>query len=108
MADHNDPRNITLIWSNQTPEHTVLPHVFEKLAVGLSGLRVVHVMTRAAEFEGELGRLDRPMLKRLLSDCSRTAAVFVCGPDQMMTAVRSFAVSLGFERRRIFMERFSL
>ena len=108
MADHNDPRKITLIWSNQTPDHIVLPHVFEKLAAQLKELRILHVMTRAAEYTGEQGRLDRPMLERLLSECGRTAAVFVCGPDQMMKAVRSFLVSLGFDRRRVFMERFSL
>ena len=108
MADHNDPRKITLIWSNQTPDHIVLPHVFEKLAAQLKELRILHVMTRAAEYTGEQGRLDRPMLEKLLSECGRTAAVFVCGPDQMMKAVRSFLVSLGFERRVVFMESFSL
>ena len=108
LADHNDPRKITLIWSNQTPEHIVLPNVFEKLPTQLNGLRIVHLMTRTAEYIGQQGRLDRLMLKRLLSDCSRTAAVFVCGPDQMMKTVRSFLVSLGFERRMVFMERFSL
>ncbi|MBT8366435.1 MAG: ferric reductase-like transmembrane domain-containing protein [Deltaproteobacteria bacterium] len=108
MADHNEPRSITLIWSNQSPEHIVLPYVFEKLAARLNRLRVVHVMTRTAEYTGEQGRLDRPALKRLLSDCSRTAAVFVCGSDQMMKAVRSWLVSLGFERRMVFMEHFNL
>ena len=108
MADDDDQRKITLIWSNQTPEHIVLPRAFEKLTVRLKGLRIEHVMTRALEYTGEQGRLDRPRLKRLLSDCSRTAAVFVCGPDQMMKAVRHGLVSLGFERRMVFMERFSL
>ncbi len=108
MADHDDQRKITLIWSNQTPEHIVLPRAFEKLTVRLKGLRIEHVMTRALEYTGQQGRLDRPRLKRLLSDCSRTAAVFVCGPDQMMKAVRHGLVSLGFERRMVFMERFSL
>ena len=108
MADRDDPRKITLIWSNQSPAHIALPHVFEKLAVQLKGLRIVHVITQAPEYEGEQGRLDRSMLKRLLSDCSRTASVFVCGPDQMMKAVRSFLVTLGFERQKVFMERFSL
>jgi len=108
MADYDDPRKITLIWSNQTPDHIVLSHAFENLTEQLKGLRIVHVLTRAHEYSGEKGRLDRPRLKRLLADCSTAAAVFVCGPDQMMKAVRSFLVSLGFERRMIFMERFSL
>ena len=108
MADSGDQRKITLLWSNQTPDHIVLPDVFEKLAAQLKGLRILHVMTRAPEYNGEQGRLDRPKLKRLLSNCSRSAAVFVCGPDQMMKAVRTSVVSLGFQRHMIFMERFSL
>jgi predicted ferric reductase len=108
MADRNDPRTITLLWSNQTPDHIVLPDVFENLAAELKGLRIVHVMTRAPEYNGEQGRLDGPKLKGLLADCSRSAAVLVCGPDQMMKAVRTSLVSLGFQRQLIFMERFSL
>ena len=108
MADHNNPRSITLLWSNQTNEHIVLPDVFENLTMQLKGLCIVHVLTREPEYSGEKGRLDRPRLERLLSDCSRSAAVFVCGPEQMMKAVRTSLLSLGFQRRLIFMERFSL
>jgi predicted ferric reductase len=108
MAGSENQRKITLLWSNQTPDHIVIPDAFEKLAAQLKGLRIVYVMTRAPEYNGERGRLDRPKLKRLLSDCSRLAAVFVCGPDQMMKDVHTHLVSLGFLRRMIFMERFSL
>lgn len=108
MADSGDQRKLTLLWSNQTPDHIVLPDAFEKLAAQLKGLRILHVMTRASENSGERRRLDRPKLKRLLSDCSRSAAVLVCGPDQMMTDVYLWLVSLGFQRRMIFIERFSL
>ena len=108
MADQNDQRKITLIWSNQTPDYIILPHEFENLAALLKGLRIVHVLTRAPEYNGEQGHLDRPQLKRLLSNCSRSSAVFVCGPAQMMEDVHSRLVSLGFQRQMIFMERFSL
>lgn len=108
MAQQDDRRKMTLIWSNQTPDHIVLPDAFKNLAAQLKGLRIVHVMTRANQYSGEQGRLDRPKLKRLLSDCSRSAAVFICGPDQMMKDIHTELVSLGFKRRMIFMERFSL
>lgn len=108
MADHNDQRKITLIWSNQTPNNIILPHEFENLAGLLKGLRIVHVLTRAPEYSGEQGHLDRPKLKRHLSNCSPSSAVFVCGPAQMMQDVYSRLVSLGFQRQMIFMERFSL
>jgi predicted ferric reductase len=108
MAETEDQRKITLLWSNQTPDHIVLPGAFEKLAAQLKGLHIVHVMTRASGYSGERGRLERSMLKRLLSGCSRSAAILVCGPDEMMKDIRSHLVSLGFQRRMIFMERFCL
>jgi predicted ferric reductase len=108
MADHKDQRKIMLIWSNQTRKHIILPDEFQNLAVQLKSLRMVHVLTRDSEFNGEKGRLDRPKLKRLLLDCSRSAAIFICGPNQMMKEVHRSLVSLRFPRRSIFMERFNL
>ena len=108
MAEIDDQRNITLIWSNQTPDHIVLPDAFENLAAQLKRLHIVHVMTRASQYSGERGRLDQSKLKRLLSGCSRSAGVLVCGPDEMMKDVHPHLLSLGFQRRMIFMERFSL
>lgn len=108
MADHQDPRKITLIWINKTRKHIIYPHEFQNLEAQLNGLRILHVLTRDPEFNGEKGRLDRPRLKRMILDCSPSAAIFVCGPDQMMKDVSNTLVSLGFSRRMIFMERFSL
>ncbi|MGD2099752.1 MAG: ferredoxin reductase family protein [Desulfobacterales bacterium] len=108
MAGCKDQRKISLIWSNKNPDHIILPKAFEDLAAQLKGLHVVHVMTRAPEYSGEKGRLDRPKLKRLLSDCSRSAAVFVCGPDQMTKDIHASLLSLGFQQKMIFIERFSL
>jgi predicted ferric reductase len=108
MADDNDQRRITLIWSNQTRKHIICPDDFQNLEAQLKGLRIFHVLTRDPEFSGEKGRLDRPKLKRLLSDCSRSSAIFVCGPNRMMKKVHHCLVPLGFSRRMIFMERFSL
>ncbi len=108
MADNQDPRKITLIWSNKTRKHIILPHEFENLAAQLNGLRILHVLTRDPESAGEKGRLNRPRLKKLISDCSLSSAIFVCGPDQMMKDVTAFLVSLGFSRRMIYMEQFRL
>jgi predicted ferric reductase len=108
MAEYNDQRKITLIWSNQTRKHIILPAEFQNLGAQLKGLRIVHVLTRDPEFSGEKKRLDRLRLKRLLSDCSRSAAVFICGPHRMMKEVYQSLLSLRFRRRFIFIERFSL
>ena len=108
MADRQDPRKITLIWSNKTRKHIILPHEFQGLKAQLKRLCILHVLTRDPEFEGEKGRLDRFRLKRLIADCSHSAAIFVCGPDQMMKDIFKSLVALGFSKRMIFMEQFSL
>ena len=108
MADHDDQRKITLIWSNRTPKNIFFPNEFQNLAAQLKSLRIVYILTRAPEYTGEKGRLDRPKLERILSDCSTSSAIFVCGPDRMMREVCNALISIGFRRRMIFMERFSL
>jgi NAD(P)H-flavin reductase len=108
MADRKDQRKITLIWSNQTRKHIIMQHEFRNLEAKLKGLRIFYILTRDPEYRGEKGRLDRLKLKRLISDCSNSSAVFVCGPDQMMKEICGFLSSLGYPRRMIFTERFSL
>ena len=108
MADHNDQRKITLIWSNKTQKHVILPREFQNLHVRLNGLRIFHVLTRDPEYTGEQGRLDEQKLKRLISDCNISSAIFVCGPDQMMKEVRNSLLSLGFPNHMILIEQFSL
>ena len=108
MADCNDQRKITLIWSNQTRKRIIFPDEFQSLEAQLKGLRIFHVLTRDPEFRGETGRLDQHKLKMLLSDCSLSSAIFVCGPHQMMKEVRRCLVCLNFSKRLIFVERFSV
>ena len=108
MADHGDRRKITLIWSNRSQRHIVYPQELAELSTHLEGLHIHHILTRDPDSEAEKARLDRPKLERLLADCRRSSAVFICGPDRMMKKVYDCLVLLGFSRRRIFMERFSL
>jgi ferredoxin-NADP reductase len=108
MADCNDRRGITLIWSNQTTGRVIFPHEFRNLSAQLKGLRILHILTREPEYRREKERLDQPTLKRLLSGCSFSSAVFICGPAQMIKDVRSHLVSIGFQKHMIFTERFSL
>ena len=108
MADCGDQRKITLIWSNQTRKHIIHPDEFQLLEAQLKGLRIFHFLTRDPDYSDDKGRLDWIKLKRLLSDCSNSSAIFLCGPDQMMKDIYSALVSLGFSRRQIFRERFIL
>ncbi|MFZ2632456.1 MAG: ferredoxin reductase family protein [Desulfosalsimonadaceae bacterium] len=109
MADKGDPRKITLIWSNRTREHIIFPDEFKALESRLRGLAVTYVITEAQDAGPESGRLDQSALQRLLSGSGRRSAmVFVCGPPQMMFDITKALVRMGFLRRSIFTERFSL
>jgi predicted ferric reductase len=108
LADTGDQRNVTLVWSNRTREHIVFSDEFALLGKSLPGLRVIHVLTEDPASNEEKGRLDQARLEKLLSGCSRQSAIFVCGPPQMMKDICKALVRIGFSRRWIFTERFSL
>jgi predicted ferric reductase len=108
MADVNDDRKITLIWSNRTRKHIVYPDEFSALEERLAGLSIIHLLTREPEHDGEKGRLDEAKFERLLSSCSKQSTVFTCGPPAMMKDTYWALRRIGFPRRSIIMERFSL
>ncbi|MFO7800981.1 MAG: FAD-binding oxidoreductase [Desulfovermiculus sp.] len=104
IADTQDTRPITLIWSNKTPQHIIHPQEIHTLQAQLPQLRICHVFT--AQPEGQ--RLDKARLAELLDGCSLQAAVFVCGPPKMMNSMQKALKGIGYPRRALFMERFSL
>ena len=108
LSDMKDHRRVTLVWSNRTRKQVVYPEEFMDLEKRLPGLKVIHVFTREPEYEGEKGRLNKERLERLLSGCTRDSIVLVCGPPQMMTEVKRTLADLGFPRRAIWSERFTL
>ena len=108
MADHGDPRPVTLIWGNRSRDHVVFADEMDDLAAKLTGLRIIPIFTRNAESGERSGRLDRQSLEIMLSGCSRRSAIFLCGPPQMMIQVRTDLQTLGFPARSIFSEAFGL
>ena len=104
MADTQDTRPITLIWSNKTPQHIIHAQEIHTLHTQLPKLQIFHLFT--AEPGGQ--RLDQARLAQLLDGCSLQAAVFVCGPPKMMNSMHKALKGIGYPRRSLFMERFSL
>ena len=66
------------------------------------------ILSQAATSENgcERGRIDRPLLERLVPDALEREA-FVCGPPTMMTGVVSALRALGVSGSRIHYERFA-
>ncbi len=110
LADTGDPRKIKLIWSNRTRKHIILADEFDSFEKNLPNLRIIHVLTDgpAGNKKNKKLKLDQSGLERLLSDCSKVSAVFVCGPPLMMKDIGKALIRIGFSRRFIFTEKFSL
>ncbi len=108
MVDRGDTRKVTLVWSNKTEADILCREELEAIEAKLTNLAIHHVLTRQEDFQGPTGRLDTPMLKDLLSECSRDATVFVCGPPPMMDAVCKALKGIGFRAHRIHTEKFSI
>jgi predicted ferric reductase len=106
MVDHGDSRSVTLIWSNRSKANTVFSDEMDALSAKLTGLRMIPIFTRSEAGEKRTGRLDQKSLENLLRSCRRDAAVFLCGPPQMMRQVKSDLKSLGFSARSIYSEAF--
>ena len=108
IADVEYRRTVKLIWSNKTCKDIFCGQELNAMRQKMDGLTVHHVLTGQPGYKGLTGRLDAAMLARLLKGCSRTARVFVCGPQPMMIAVSHILKELGFKSGSISTERFSL
>ena len=108
MADVNDARKTTLIWSNRTEADILCREELETIGARLPKCTIHHVLTDQKEFKGRTGRLNETMLEEILLESSRDAAVFVCGPPPMMDSICKALKNIGFKGRHIHTERFSI
>jgi predicted ferric reductase len=108
LADNDSERAVTLLCANRTEADIVFREELDRLAAGMSGFRVVHVLSRQDEWAGEKGHIDAALLKRVLTARERAAHVFLCGPRPMMRSVRKALRRVGVPRARVHTETFTL
>jgi len=108
LAEAGDKRPVTLICANRTQRDILFRDELEAMTETLPQLVVHHVLSNEPGHRGLTGYVDRALLERILSDTDCSARVFLCGPPPMMTLVADALRKLGFPRRRIHTERFSL
>jgi predicted ferric reductase len=108
MADNDETRRVTLIWSNRTNKDLVFADEFVELERRLHGLKIIYVFTRQSDSTETGGRLNQDSLDGLLIGCRRDVPVFVCGPLKMMDDVQRWIVNIGFSQGLILTEDFSL
>ncbi len=95
-----------LIYSNRNPVETVLHDELTSLSEQ-HGFKIIDVYAETDVPGAERGRLDQPMLARLVPDIA-DRDIFLCGPPPMMIALRNAMVELGVHKKQIHFERFAL
>ena len=108
MADTEEARKITLIWTNRTDRHLLYEDELDKLQNSLPGFHLINIFTRESTTGVESRRLNQIQLQTLVKDCDRRAAVFLCGPSPLMRSVLTWLPKIGFSRKNIHWEKFSL
>ncbi|MHA2389854.1 MAG: ferredoxin reductase family protein [Candidatus Hodarchaeales archaeon] len=108
MADRDNRKKVTLIWSNRTEDEVAYSDEFTALKRELEGLDITYLFTRQTRDPHRGGRLNQKKLENILAEHYRKMPVFICGPPAMMEAVRNDMVHIGFLKRLIFTEEFQL
>ena len=106
MADRQDQRAITLIWSNRSRDHMVYPDELEEFGKKLTGFRSVLIFTGVSDEWLSTEGLNLEKLQSILKGCSNNASIFLCGPEQMMVQVKNDLKRIGFGPRSIHTETF--
>ncbi|MEN1970416.1 FAD-dependent oxidoreductase [Lentibacillus sp. N15] len=100
--------DITLLFSNKTPEDAPFQSDFEEMAEKNPNFTFVPVMTRVDEdiWSGENGHIDADMLKRHVSDVSKPI-YYLAGPADMVQAMQKMLIEAGANEDNIRAEEFS-
>jgi predicted ferric reductase len=107
LADRRNEQPLLLIYGSKTWEDVIFRDELEELKQRLN-LSVVHVIRSPSEgWEGERGRISKPMLERLLPGDRNSRDYFICGPDAMMDTVERALTELGVSLAYIHSERYN-
>jgi len=98
---------VTLFWVNGSEMNLCFREELKQIQEALPHLRVVLVMTRQDDWEGEKGRLDADIIEKHL-DTLEHKDFFVCGPVEMNRAVIALLKKMNVPSSRIHSELFSL
>ena len=108
LSDNNDQRRITLLWSNRSAAYEFDRDELEAIGDRLPNFTYISIFTDKAEPRGMFGRLNVDRLKSLLTESSKDALIFLCGPPSMIRQVRRHLVAMGFSSNAVKKELFGL
>lgn len=97
---------VILLYANKTFTKAVFKDELAQLAKHYD-LEVIYICSKDPQFKGESGHIDSEKIKRLVNDVQQRD-VYICGPVQMMTAVRGELRALGVPNDQVHFEEFAL
>ena len=107
-TDEKLPLEITVLYSNKTPEELVYFSELNQLQKKNPNLKVVHTITRPEEskkkWTGRTGRIDEAMLREFSQP---DAIYYVCGPPAMVQTLKMMILSIGVKEGNIRSEEFT-
>jgi predicted ferric reductase len=101
-------KTVTLLYANRTAAGIVFRKELEALARSYPDrFTLHHILSDDPAWKGERGRLDQPLLEKLVPDLA-DRDVYLCGPKPMLKSLTILVRRMGVPRRRLFWEKFSL
>ncbi|PSB62585.1 oxidoreductase [Chroococcidiopsis cubana CCALA 043] len=108
LADRNDERPLTLIYSSKTREDITYREEIEALKDRLD-LTVIHVLREPPDnWSGESGYVDKELLKRYIPKRPATRNYFICAAPKMMDQVEQALHDLDVPVTHVHMEHYNL
>ncbi len=107
LRDRGDRRPCLLLYAANDFSRVVFRDDFAALEQQID-LKVVYVLEQPnGDYDGERGRIDRPMLERHLPLARQHFQFLICGPNPMMDSVERLLSDLGIADDRVHSERFN-
>ena len=113
LTDRRWPGRIHLVLASKTRADVIFAAELADLAGRFPNLHVCHTLTRDSSsggeagegWKGERGRISRALLEHTVPDLAR-GPVYLCGPDEMMTATRKLLFEMGLPETQLKTEAF--
>lgn len=107
-TDKKLKNNLTLFYSNKTPEDIAFREELEDISKVNKNIRIVETITRPEEskekWPGTVGRIDESMIKENADIGS--AIFYICGPPAMVDAMLEVVKGMGMPKEKIKTEKF--
>ena len=109
VLDNNLDVNVTLIYSNKTPEDIIFRKEIDELTKKHKNFKRIFTITRVNEskskWDGNVGRINAELIRSSVEELS-SAIFYVAGPPQMVEDIVNVLKDLGIEDFKIHAEEF--